>query len=232
MISDPALALRRDVFVTAMSGRREIGLGEEDKYGRRRHLRVSVVPPAVGVLRTFRAVEVESENGAELVVISRVPAVGGEELAIEVSDYIRTRILLAQVTDSRITVVDGSVQYRLRLQVTTPRPTPVRDAGDLVGFLVRDTRIRLLDGSPAGVLFEASHSIDVGSVGSLRVIVHDRQVLAHILVARSQGIVGAGSRWLIGCQFLWLGLPNEGHLRRVFSRFTPPETSERVPRKP
>ena len=215
-------------------------MGEENKNGRRSHLRVSVAPPAAGLLRTLRAVDVESENSSELLVISRVPGVRGEELAIEVGDSTRTHMLRAQVSESRIAVIDGTVQYRLRVRVTTPRTTaavtPVMDdstpAVDRVGFLVRDIRVRLLDCSPVGGLFEASQRIDVGSVGSLRLMVHDRPILAHILVARSQAIEGAGSRWLVGCQFLWFGLPNEGPLRRVFSGLVPPGTSEELSPQP
>lgn len=215
-------------------------MGEENKYGRRSHGRVSVVPPAAGLLRTLGAVDVEAENGSELLVISRVPGVRGEELAIEVGDTIRTHLLRAQVTESRIAVVDGVVQYRLRVRVTTPGPTTalraVMDdttpALDRVGFLVRDVRVRLLNCSPAGGLLEASTGIEAGSVGSLRLIVHDRHILAHILVARSQAIVGAGSRWLVGCKFLWFGLPNEGPLRRALSGPTLPWTNEEPSPKP
>jgi hypothetical protein len=209
-------------------------LGDENKNGRRSHLRVSVVPPAAGLLRTLRAVDVESENGSELLVISPVPGVSGEELAIEVGDSTRTHMLQARVTESRIAVVEGAVQYRLRVRVTTPRKTAARPVlmddpspeVDRVGFLVRDISVRLLDCSPAGGLFEASQRIEVGSVGSLHLTVHDRQILAHILVARSQAIEGAGARWLVGCQFLWFGLPNESSLRRAFSGFTPPAASQ------
>ena len=209
---------------------------EENKNGRRSHLRVSVVPPAAGLLRILRAVDVESENSSELLVISRVPGVKGEELALEVGDATRTHMLRVQVTDSQLAVVEGAVQYRLRARVTTPHPTgaltaaidDVTPAVDRVGFLVRDIRIRLLDCSPSGGLFEAAQRVDVGSVGSLRLMVNDRPILAHILVARSQTIEGAGSRWLFGCQFLWFGLPNEGPLRRAFSGLVPPGSSDEL----
>lgn len=220
---------------------KEIRLGDENMHGRRSHLRVSVVPPAAGLLRILRAVDVESENSSEFLVISEVPGVTGEELAIEIGDdTTRPDMLRAQVTESRIALVDGAVRYRLRVRVTTPRPTTAHTsmmddttpAVDRVGFLVRDIGVRLLDCSPAGGLFETSQNIDVGSVGSLRLLVQDRQILAHIVVARSQALEGAGSRWLVGCQFLWFGFPNERPLRRALSARMPPGTSEELFRQP
>ena len=215
-------------------------MGDENRHGRRSHRRVSIVPPATGLLRILRAVDVEAENSSEFLVISRVPGVKGEELAIEVGDSTRTHLLRAHVTDSRIAVIDGDLRHRLRVRVTTPRRTAAHTAVmddttpavDRVGFLVRDIGVRLLDLSPAGGLFEASHSIDVGTVGSLRVIVRDRRIVAHILVARSQALEGAGSRWLVGCQFLWFGFPNEAPLRRALSARTDPRMSEPLSRQP
>ena len=200
-------------------------MSDEHRHGRRSHRRVSVVPPAAGLLRILHAVDVESENSSEFLVISGAPGVKGEELAIEVGDSTRTHMLRAHVTESRIAVIDGDVRYRLRVRVTTPRPTVAHTAVmddttpavDRVGFLVRDISVRLLDCSPVGGLFESSHSIDVGTVGSLRLVVRDRHILAHILVARSQALEGAGSRWVVGCQFLWFGFPNEASLRRALS---------------
>ena len=87
--------------------------------GRRSHARFAVNPPAEGVIRVPRDVQIQTTAGSDLVVISSVPGVVDEHLNLELFNNGSCSNLRVQVAESRPIVVDGLVRHRLRLRVET-----------------------------------------------------------------------------------------------------------------
>ena len=98
------------------------------------------------------------------------------------------------------------------------------ETGQVMGVLARDFEVRVLNCSPSGCLLETNAPIDVGTVGSLTLIVDGHELLDHLVVVRCQPKQGAGSVYHVGAQFLWLGSLTRHTLRGALGR-----PLERVP---
>ena len=86
-------------------------------------------------------------------------------------------------------------------------------AADRVGVLARDFQARILNYSPTGCLLETNSRLDVGTVGTLRVVIGGREVVEDVQVVRCQPIEGAGSLFQVGARFLWPMAPGRNSLR-------------------
>jgi hypothetical protein len=87
--------------------------------------------------------------------------------------------------------------------------------GDGVGVLARDVGVRLLNCSASGCLLESRSRLEVGTVGSLRLTLGDRELADQIVVVRCKQIEGAGGRFHVGARFLGLVPPTGATVRRV-----------------
>jgi hypothetical protein len=72
-----------------------------------------------------------------------------------------------------------------------------------MGILARDFRARILNYSATGCLLETNSRLEIGTVGTLRLVVDGREVLGDVQVVRCQPIEGAGSLFQVGAKFLW-----------------------------
>jgi hypothetical protein len=85
------------------------------------------------------------------------------------------------------------------------RPT----SPNVIAVLGRDVFVRLIQISRSGCLLEASHAMPIGAIASLSVGIEGRQYTDEVRVLRSQLMAGAGERYELGVEFLWLRLPGE-----------------------
>jgi hypothetical protein len=94
----------------------------------------------------------------------------------------------------------------------------VRASDEVMGVLARDFDVRVLNCSPSGCLLETKTPMEVGTVGSLTLVVNGHELLDHVVVVRCQPIQGAGSVYHVGAQFLWLGSLTRHTLRGALGR--------------
>src|SRR5215510_16503244 len=94
----------------------------------------------------------------------------------------------------------------------------VAELPERIGVLAHDFQTRILNCSPTGCLLETSSPIEVGTVGTLRLLIDGRELTDHVEVVRCQGIEGAGPLFQIGVRFLWTIAPDADSLRYAFSR--------------
>jgi hypothetical protein len=87
------------------------------------------------------------------------------------------------------------------------------EAGEVMGVLVRELDVRLLNCSRGGCLLETKVPMEVGAVGSLGITFEGHDLLDHLVVVRCQRIEGAGSVYHVGARFLWLGSVTDSSLR-------------------
>jgi hypothetical protein len=103
-------------------------------------------------------------------------------------------------------------------------PDKLRDSSlkvdDLLGVLSKEFRVRVLNCSSSGCLVESSSRMEVGTVGTLRVILDGNELIEDVQVVRCQQIEGAGSMYHVGAQFLWTDSPDRRSLRRAMRRRT------------
>ena len=95
---------------------------------------------------------------------------------------------------------------------------PVALAPERLGVLAHDFQIRILNCSPTGCLLEINSPIEVGTVGTLRLVIDGRELVDHVEVMRCQSIEGAGPLFRIGVRFLWTIAPGVDSLRHAFSK--------------
>src|SRR4029078_10848061 len=88
---------------------------------------------------------------------------------------------------------------------------------DRVGVLARDFAIRSLNCSPTGCLLEMSSPIEVGTIGSLRLVIDGHECADHVQVVRCQSIEGAGL-FQVGVRFLWTIAPGKDSIRYAFTK--------------
>lgn len=93
---------------------------------RRSHPRYVVASPWDGAMRVLRDVVIQHADEGELLAVSHVPAVAGEEMTLDLMTGGTTIELRVRVIESRPVMVDGSVRHRIRL---APLHTEERDAG-------------------------------------------------------------------------------------------------------
>jgi hypothetical protein len=96
------------------------------------------------------------------------------------------------------------------------RPT----SPNVIAVLGRDVFVRLIQISRSGCLLEASHAMPIGAIASLSVGIEGRQYTDEVRVLRSQLMAGAGERYELGVEFLWLRLPGEESLRSYAATLT------------
>jgi hypothetical protein len=92
--------------------------------------------------------------------------------------------------------------------------------GSVMGVLARELRVRVLNCSPSGCLLETNAPMEVGTVGSLQLVIEGRALVDHIAVVRCQPIAGAGSVYHVGARFLWIGRLTEHSVRQTFGQPT------------
>lgn len=88
---------------------------------------------------------------------------------------------------------------------------------DPLAIVSRDVAIQVLDCSASGCLLETRGPLEVGTVGTLRVIWKGEERVEDVRIARCQRIVGA-SRYHVGVQFVGAGLQADRSLRRAVHR--------------
>jgi len=95
--------------------------------------------------------------------------------------------------------------------------TPVPTDGGLAA-LARDFEARILNYSPSGCLLETNTRIDVGTIGTVRLVLDGQELADDIQVVRCQAIEGAGSLYQVGVRFLWTMAPGKGTLRQALGQ--------------
>jgi hypothetical protein len=97
-----------------------------------------------------------------------------------------------------------------------------------LAVLTREIRIRVVNCSLSGVLFEASASLPVGTVAALVLRIGDREFKDDVRVVRCQPIAGAGALYHVGAELLWTGIPGEQSLRLAMLQRLPTDTDGRA----
>ena len=99
-------------------------------------------------------------------------------------------------------------------------------AAGRLGVLARDFRTRILNCSPTGCLIETNARLEVGTIGTLRVIINGREVADDVQIVRCQPIEGAGSLFQVGAQFLWTSAPGRDSLRLALTASSSVHTAQ------
>jgi hypothetical protein len=89
--------------------------------GRRSHPRFAVAIPWNGAMRVLRDVVVDRTGRDELLAVSHVPAITGEDMSLDLISAGRNLALKVKVVESRPVIVEGAVRHRIRLVVTDLR---------------------------------------------------------------------------------------------------------------
>lgn len=84
-----------------------------------------------------------------------------------------------------------------------------------LGVLTRERRVRLLNCSVSGCLFETNCRLAVGVIASVRVTIDGREMTDDVQIVRCQPIAGAGETYHVGAQFLWTRPLGGESLRRA-----------------
>ena len=82
-----------------------------------------------------------------------------------------------------------------------------------LGVLTREFHVRILNCSSSGCLVETNARIEVGTIGSLRLVIAGDEFVDDVMVVRCQSIEGAGSVYHVGAKFLWIDPPGRHTLR-------------------
>jgi PilZ domain len=84
--------------------------------------------------------------------------------------------------------------------------------------LAKEIRVRVLNCSGNGCLLESDAAIPVGTVARLRIAFGGQEFDDTVRVVRCQALVGAGSIYHVGTQFLSTTPPYAGTLRHLMRR--------------
>ena len=95
---------------------------------------------------------------------------------------------------------------------------PIFASGDVLGVLTRELQVRIINCSYSGCLVETDARVEVGTVGSLRLVFDGNELSDDVQVVRCQPIQGAGSVYQVGAQFLLTGPPGDRSLRRAVTQ--------------
>lgn len=87
------------------------------RSGRRRHERFAPAHPWDGSFSLLRDVVVHRDPEGALVAFGGAPGIVGEELTLNVSGGGQEAVMRVRVGESRPVMLEGSVWYRLRLDV-------------------------------------------------------------------------------------------------------------------
>ena len=212
--------------------------------GRRAFPRFRTLRAWSGRLRASRQVAVNlTEPGEVLTVISDGPGVVDEELTLAL-------VQGGEQVEVKVRVVATMPQVLRRSAPSPPDPRGDRRTeglgGDevvdvmslpevltgrsVIAVLGRDVVVRLIEISRSGCLFESSHAMPTGTIAALSVEIDGREYVDEVRVSRSQLLPGAGERYEVGVEFLWLRAPREQSLRyyaaRLTSSSTPPSIGD------
>jgi hypothetical protein len=150
--------------------------------GRRRGSRFSLPKHLQGSLRILERVTVEQFEGNELRVISDLPAQPDDLLSLDRFGSGPPLTLPMRVADSDVIMVDGAPRHRLRLEIVDPQPA--FDEGKVVGLLVKELPVQLVEISRDGCLLTSSSRVEDGSCGELTMQVGARSCCDDVLVVR------------------------------------------------
>ncbi len=171
---------------------------------RRQHPRSALHESLSGTLRLVEDVVLESFGISEITIVSTVPARPDQHLAIAPFGGAPISTLNVVVTDSTPAVVDGVLRHRVRLRIVDTDPS---QRARLLGALIRQLPVRVLDMSAGGCLLESNVPVGHGTGGEVHVEV-DGQLKSDVLrVCRCQLVPGAGSVFRLGAQFSSPGGP-------------------------
>ena len=90
----------------------------------------------------------------------------------------------------------------------------------VVAALGREVKVRLIQISRSGCLLECSQATPAGTVSMLSLDINGRRYADAVRVSRSQHVSGAGERYEVGVEFLWLHPPLERSLRQYAAVLT------------
>lgn len=170
---------------------------QEQMFDRRRHPRSALTDPLPGMLRLVEDVLVESLGNTEMTVVSGVPARCDQCLAITPLGG-ASSALDVWVTESSPAIIDGILKHRLRLRVIGE---PHLERPRLLGALIRQLQVRLMDVSAGGCLLESNVPVGHGTGGNLHVAVDGEPTSDSLRVCRCQLVRGAGSLFRLGAEF-------------------------------
>lgn len=91
------------------------------------------------------------------------------------------------------------------------------DEGDVLGVIVREIPVTVLNVSASGCLLESRVRIEPGATGALRVSLGDREYRDEIRIARCNVIEGSAA-YRVGAEFLLARPPGAQSFRRVIGR--------------
>ena len=95
---------------------------------------------------------------------------------------------------------------------------PVKPTDGPVGVLTRDFEVHVLNCSPTGCLLETTAPLEIGTIGSITLRVGEEELHDHVRIVRCQPLAGAGERYHVGAQFLWVGALTRQTLRSGLGR--------------
>jgi hypothetical protein len=98
----------------------------------------------------------------------------------------------------------------------------------VIALLGRDVVVRLLEISRSGCLFESSHAMPISTIAALSVEIDGREYVDEVRVSRSRLLAGAGERYEVGVEFLWLRPPREQSLRHYAAMLTSSSTRRSI----
>jgi hypothetical protein len=86
-----------------------------------------------------------------------------------------------------------------------------------LAVLARDFQARIVNCSPSGCLLETNSRLEVGTIGTLRLVIDGRELADDVQIVRCQPIEGAGSLYQVGARFVLTAPSQKGTLRWAFA---------------
>ena len=90
----------------------------------------------------------------------------------------------------------------------------------VIAAIGREVKVRLIQISRSGCLLECSQAMPAATVAMLSVDINGRRYADEVRVSRSRQVSGAGERYEVGVEFLWLHPPLERSLRQYAAVLT------------
>lgn len=168
--------------------------------GRRRLTRF-IVPTAVqGSLRIFDRVTLEEFGEGELRVLSDSPAQTDDLMLLDRCGSSPPLTVPMRVAESDVVMVDGFARHRLRLEILDQHSSI--DETKLMGVLVKELPVQLLDVSRDGCLMEAPAQVEVQAHGELNLQIDGRTCRDEVRVVRCFGDGARQGAYRIAAQFV------------------------------
>ena len=95
-----------------------------------------------------------------------------------------------------------------------PKPPPA-DVKEVLGVIVWDVPVRLVDISRTGCLLESSRHMEVGTTGEFRIEFAGQTFSEELRITRCLRLAGSSTIFRLGAEFLRLRLPSVSSLRRA-----------------